>query len=368
MRSVVAFIERIWVFLALSAGVAVASLLLTAFVSGTTGPITLALIHCVLVVGLYVLVGNSGVLSFGQIGFTGMAAYVTAILTIPVLNKELLLPSLPGFLSDAQTGAVPAILLGALLAGIVAVVVAFPLMRLSGLTAGIATFAVLVIVNNVLNNLTAITGGSGALSGIPFETTVPLALAFAILAIGVAFAFQSSRWGLMLRASREDDVTARALGIRVYRYRRVAFVISAILSGIGGGLYALYVGAISPSAFYVELTFLTLAMLVIGGTQSLTGAVLGTAVVSLVTDLLRRGEQGIALGSLDISLPSGLNQFTLAALLLAVLLFRPGGIVGGREVPWPWRRRDNDDSSSVVDDAVSASPPAGETRSQQVVG
>lgn len=365
MRAMLGLVERAWVFIALSVSVAAVSLILPALVSGLTGPVTVALIHCILVVGLYVLVGNSGVLSFGQIGFAGMGAYLTAILTIPAANKALLLPSLPGFLADAQVGALTAILLSAVLAAVVAVVVAFPLMRLTGLTAGIATFAVLVIVNNVLNNLTSITGGSGALSGIPFKTTVPLAVGFAVVAIGVAFAFQSSRWGLMLRASREDEVTARALGIRVYRYRRVAFTVSAILSGVGGALYALYVGAISPGAFYVELTFLTLAMLVIGGSRSLTGAVLGTAVVAAVGELLRRGEQGVSLGPIDLSLPAGINQFTLAALLLAVLLFRPQGILGGKEIPWPWRGRD-DEPSSPTETSPGGQPGAGTERLDRV--
>lgn len=334
-------VERGWPFIALALGVIVCSFGFKALSPSLTGPITLALIMCVLVVGLYVLAGNSGVLSFGQIGFMGIGAYLTAILTIPAESKALVLPSLHGFLADAHLAPLPAILISAAVVGVLAYILAVPLMRLTGLTAGIATFALLVIVNNVLNNYVAITGGSGALSGIPYATTVPVALGWAVVAIGVAFAFQSSRYGLVLRAARDDDVAARALGIRVQRMRRMAFTISAMLSAVGGGLYGMYVGSISPNAFFVDLTFTTLAMLVIGGMYSLAGAVVGTVVLSAVSELIRRGEHGVSLGVADVHLPLGTNQVAFAVLLLVILWARPSGLTRGREVPWPrrWRLR-----------------------------
>ena len=330
-------LERGWPLIGLALGVAVCSLGLDALTPSLAGPITLALVTCVLVIGLYVLAGNSGVLSFGQIGFMGIGAYATAILTIPAESKPLVLPSLHGFLADAQLAPLPAILVSAAVVGVLAYLLAVPLMRLTGLTAGIATFALLLIVNNVLNNYVAITGGSGALSGIPYATTVPVALAWTIAAMTVAFAFQASRYGLALRASREDEVAARALGIRVQRLRRMAFTISAMLSAIGGGLYAMYVGSISPNAFFVDLTFATLAMLVIGGTYSLAGAVVGTAVLSAISEVIRRGEHGVSIGFVDFHLPLGTNQIAFAVLLLAILWARPMGLTGGRELRWPRR-------------------------------
>ena len=331
-------VERGWPFVGLALAVVVCSLGLDALTPSLAGPVTLALVTGVLVIGLYVLAGNSGVLSFGQIGFMGIGAYITAILTIPAESKPLVLPSLHGFLAETQLAPLPAILVSAAIVGVLAFLLAVPLMRLTGLTAGIATFALLLIVNNVLSNV-AITGGSGALSGIPFATTVPVAVAWAVVALAVAFAFQASRYGLALRASREDEVAAQALGIRVQRLRRIAFTISAMLSAIGGGLYALYVGSISPNAFYVDLTFTTLAMLVIGGTYSLAGAVVGTAVLSAISELIRRGEQGVSLGFVDFHLPLGTNQIAFALLLLAILWARPMGLTGGRELRWPRRWR-----------------------------
>lgn len=330
-------IERGWPFISLSLVVIACSLGLVALTSSLVGPVTLALITCVLVVGLYVLVGNSGVLSFGQIGFMGIGAYATAILTIPAESKPLVLPSLPGFLAEAQLAPLTAILVSAAIVGVLAYLLAIPLMRLTGLTAGIATFALLLIVNNVLNSSVSITGGSGALSGIPYETTVSVALVWAIIAIAVAFAFQSSRYGLALRASREDEYAAQAIGIRVHRLRRMAFTVSAVLSAVGGGLFAMYVGSISPASFYVDLTFATVAMLVIGGRHSLAGAVVGTLALSAISELVRRGENGVSLGFTELYLPQGTNQVAFALLLLLILWARPMGLTRGRELNWPRR-------------------------------
>lgn len=336
-RTAVSVVARWWPLLTLLCGLSAAALGLEAMDQGLVGPVTLALVMCVLVVGLYVLTGNSGILSFGQIGFAGLGAYLSAILTIPPESKPLVLPALPGFLADAHMPAFAAIVVVASAIAVLAYVLAVPLMRLTGLTAGIATFALLLIVNNILNNYVALTGGSGALSGIPYTTTVPVALAWALAAVTVAFAFQSSRYGIALRASREDETAARALGIRVPQLRRAAFALSAAMSAVGGALYAMYVGSISPSTFYVDLTFLTVAMLVVGGTHSLAGAVVGVGFLSVLSELIRRGEQGVSLGVVDFELPMGTSQVLFALILLAVLMVRPNGITRGREIPWPRR-------------------------------
>jgi branched-chain amino acid transport system permease protein len=320
-------------------GVTVAALGLAATAPTLKSAVTVALINCIIVVGLYLFFGNSGVFSFGQISFMAVGAYLAAWLTISPDSKALLLPDLPGILGGAQFGPLAATLIAVALAGVVGYAVGVPLMRISGLPAGMATFALLVIVNNVLSNSQTLTSAGGTLSGVPFSTTLPVALVWLLVTLVVAFAFQTSRYGLLLRASREDLLAARAIGVRVERLRRVAFTISAMLTAAAGALYAQYAGSIDPDTFYVEITFLTLAMLVIGGKNSLAGAVIGTAAISLLAELLHRAEAGQPIGPVTVQIPLGIHQVVFAMLLLTVLVLRPDGITGGHEVPWPRRRR-----------------------------
>ena len=141
----------------------------------------------------------------------------------------------------------------------------------------------LVIIRTVANSWTEVTNGAAGLSGIPVTTSKNAALLWALMAITVAFVFQSSGLGLRLRGSREDDVAARSLGIGVRTERRVAWVVQGFIMGVGGGLYGQYLGSFNASFFYLALTFTTLAMLVIGGITSLSGAVIGS-----LADLVRR--------------------------------------------------------------------------------
>jgi branched-chain amino acid transport system permease protein len=154
----------------------------------------------------------------------------------------------------------------------------------------------------------------------------------------VAYLFQRSDLGLRLRASREDEVAARAQGVNVARHRGVAFILSAFCVGVGGALYAQFNGSIYPDAFYLTVTFITIAMLVVGGTRSLAGAVVGAVFLSAVSELLREIESAGQLGPLPLPSRPGTANVALAVIMLVVLLVRPRGLTNGREFPWPQRR------------------------------
>ena len=119
-------------------------------------------------------------------------------------------------------------------------------------------------------------------------------------------------------------------------HRLAAFVVSAFLSGIAGVLLAHFLGTVRVETFYLDLTFLIIAMLVIGGMRSLTGAVAGAIVITLLTELMRQAEVGITIGATTIAAPGGLGDALLALLMLLIILFRPKGIAGGREISWPF--------------------------------
>jgi branched-chain amino acid transport system permease protein len=297
------------------------------------------LINVVLVVGLYVFVGNSGVLSFGQMSFMSIGGYTTALITIPLVQKGFLLPDLPSWLADFQTSGIPAALIAGGAALIFAMVIVVPIVRLSGLAASLAMFAVLVIVYQVAVNWDAVTRGSQTMLGVPTDTTIWVALAWAAAVIAIAYMHQTSRTGLRLRASREDEFAARAAGISIARERGIAFLISAFMIGIGGFLYAQFQGAFTANAFYLHVTFLTIAMLVVGGQKSLAGAVVGAVVVSVLSFAFNDIEDGVSLGPIDFHGRDGISDTALAAFILLVLVFRREGIMRGREFQWPpWRK------------------------------
>src|SRR5262245_20833129 len=297
--------------------------------------ITQGLVNLVAVVGLYVFVGNSGVLSFGNVAFMAIGAYVSALLTMPAAAKGVFLPDLPAFLGQAEWPATAGALAGGLAAALVGAVAGFPLMRLSGISASIATFAILVVAYVVLGNWTSVTGGQNSLMGLPIYVGLWTAAAWAIVAVVIAFLHQESRSGLLLRASREDEAAAAACGVHMVRHRLIAFVISAFISGISGVLLAHFLGTVRVETFYLDLTFLILAMLVMGGMRSLTGAVTGAIVITLLTELLRQAEVGVTVGTTRVAAPGGLGDAVLALLMLLIILFRPKGIAGGREIGWP---------------------------------
>ena len=293
------------------------------------------LINVVLVVGLYAFVGNSGVLSFGQMSFMSIGAYTTALITIPLVQKGFLLPDLPSFLADASFSGVPAALIAGAVALVFGAIIVIPIVRMSGLAASLAMFAVLVITFQVAVNWDAVTRGSRTMLGVPTDTTIWIALAWAGVVCALAYAHQRSKTGLRLRASREDEFAARAAGISIPRDRAVAFLLSAFIIGIGGFLYAQFQGAFTPNAFYVHITFLTIAMLVVGGQKSLAGAVVGAVVVSVLSFLLNSIEDGFSLGPVDFAGRDGISDTALAAFILLVLVFRRDGIMRGREFQWP---------------------------------
>ena len=299
---------------------------------------TQGLINLVAVVGLYVFVGNSGVLSFGNAAFMAVGAYVSALLTMKPTAKSVFLPELPAAIAHAEWPSLAGALAGGGAAALLAFLVGMPLMRLSGVAASIATFAVLVVVYIVLGNWTAVTGGQNSLMGLPAYVDLWTALGWALAAIVIAFAYQETRSALQLRASREDEAAAQAAGVDVVRHRLIAFVISAFLSGIAGVLLAHFLGIVRVENFYLDLTFLIVAMLIIGGRGSLTGAVAGAVVIALLTELLRQIEIGIQIGKTTIGAPPGVGDVILALIMLLIILFRPNGLAGGRELTWPFRR------------------------------
>lgn len=218
-----------------------------------------------LVVGLYIFVGNSGVISFGHAAFTCLGACAAAWLTMPPMMKQALLPSLPEWLMQVQMSVWAGAALAALWAALWVGIFGKSLMRLSGITASIATFAILAMINVIYSNCEDVTGATSSVVGIPIVHIVWPYLLAAIITVFVAWAHAISRAGLALRAARDEPTAASASGINLPRERLVAFVVSGAVMGMGGALFAHSIGVVTPDAFYLGMTFITLSMLVGGG-------------------------------------------------------------------------------------------------------
>ena len=303
-----------------------------------------ALIAVAIVVALYVFMGNSGVLSFGQVSFVAVGAITAGVMTIPVGQKGVIVPGLFGVLSHHSVGNAESLILATAVGGLYAFLVGVPLMRLSGLAAGIATFAVLEITHNVLRNWEKIGPGAQTLTTIPKTTGILQATAGAVAVVIIAFLYQRSRLGRQLRAAREDPAAAQAAGIDVHRQRLWAFTLSGALSGFAGGLLVHHLGTLSTEDVFLELTFLSLAMLVVGGVGSLWGAVVGALLVSGLDSFLldaeepgpgQNGQVGFVNSVLGHGLWGGSALIGIGALMLIILLLRPSGITGGKEFRLP---------------------------------
>jgi branched-chain amino acid transport system permease protein len=294
-----------------------------------------ALVDVAIVVGLYVFIGNSGVLSFGHVSFVAVGAFAAGLMSISPAIKRGILPDLFPILRDHSLGNVESLLLAAGLGAVFALVVGLPLMRLSGLAAGIATFAVLGITQNVLFNYTKIGPGATALTNIPETTGLLQGMVGALIAIAIAWVYQLSRFGRMLRATREDPAAAQAVGVSIHRQRLIAFTLSGALCGFAGGLFVHQAGTITTGDVYLNLTFLTLAMLVVGGAGSLLGAVVGALLISGLDSFLTTAEGGVHILGARIDLHDGTHLVVLGAVMALVLVLRPAGVTGSREFRLP---------------------------------
>jgi branched-chain amino acid transport system permease protein len=293
-------------------------------------------INLILVLGLQVFMGNAGILSFAHIGFMGVGAYSSALLSIPLPMKSMALPDLYPLLQGVALSPYLAILLGALMASVLAALVSYPLMRLSDAAAVITSFALLVVLHTIMIHWSSVTNGPRTLFGIPHATHLYPVAGAAWLSLLLSLWFKESRFGLLLRAVRDDEVAAAGIGANAALLRWCGFVLSALLAGLAGGLWAHFITSFSPNAFYLKETFVILGMLVIGGAATVSGAVVGALVVTAAYEGLRALENALNMSQLFTTQVVGLTEIVLACAMIGILILRPGGLLAVWEIgDWP---------------------------------
>jgi branched-chain amino acid transport system permease protein len=308
---------------------------MTGFIAYGAFFLTVASIYALMALGLNLQWGFTGLFNVGVAGFFAVGAYATAILTGPDYPGQLGGFGLP----------VPVGWLGALLfSGLAALIVGVPALRLRHDYLAIATFGIAIVIQLVALNFQGLTGGALGINFIPrplagrFGGTLSyglfyLAVVVAILALayGALERLVRGPWGRALRAIREEEAAAAALGKNPTAFRLQAFVLGSMLMGLAGGLHASFYGFISPTDFVPIVTFQLWTMLILGGSGNNRGALLGAYLVW--------GLWSASSSLKDALLPAALQvrgaslQIVLIGVVLAlVLLFRPRGLIGEQAV------------------------------------
>lgn len=296
------------------------------------GLITLSLIYSIAAMSLNLINGFTGLFSLGHAGFMAVGAYVTAILTLSPEQKTIIYTIKP-IAKPLLNLNIPfplAIVLGGLLAALFGYLIGLPVLRLKGDYLAVASLGFGEIIVIIFTNLNSITNGSLGLSGLPSmrnwamkgRVTNFWPMLFTIITFFLLKKFIDSSYGKALKAIREDEIAAEAMGIGLAKHKILAFSIGALFAGIAGGLLALNVGSIVPTQFNFISTYYILLMVVIGGMGSLTGSILSAFIVTFGMEFMRPLDNQIM----------GLRMVVFSILLILCVLFFRKGIMGTNEI------------------------------------
>lgn len=269
-------------------------------------------INAILSLGINILSGFTGQVSFGHAGFFSLGAYGVALLTAKA--------GLPWTVS---------LVLSVLLAVVFAIIIGMPIFRLKGHFLGMATLAVGLLIYNVAMQWIAVTGGPDGMGvtelALPKGTLLHilagnpmyyLIIVFSVLAFIISENIRNSKIGLAMRVVREDEIVAEALGLSCLKYKTLALVLSVIFSAVAGALLVTLNGYVNPDPFGLDTSIAILTMAVVGGMGSSVGAAMGAAIMTMLPQLIH-----------------GLEDYSLimyGAILIGVLIFRPSGVIPER--------------------------------------
>ncbi len=324
----------LWLVRALTGGV-LTSVLLIALMTGlfetgtgrTQQVVLIFLAYLLVVLGLQIFTGNSGVISFGHVAFMAIGGYTAMLMNLSVSSKASQIGGAPGFIKNAHFAFLPATLIGVVVTCLIALPFGFIFARLSGTAAAIATLAGYEIAITVIANWASVTHGTFTLYGLstyPEHTLFWWMIGWAAVAIVIARLFRESGLGLSLRATSSDGLVARAIGVNMPLARLAAWVLSAGIAAVGGALYMKFLGSLAPTTFsFNPVIIVTLVMFIVGG-RSVSGVVVGATIIAFIDEILKRVENNLQ--------RSGIEIIGLAAIFTAMMIFRSEGLFGRWEI------------------------------------
>ena len=289
-------------------------------------------INVIMVASLNLVNGFSGMFSMGHAAFMAIGAYASALLTLEASQKTVSMPGLPDWLMNLTLPFPIALLVGGVIASITALLIGFPVLRFKGHYLSVATIGLIVIVRAVLDNEDQWTNGARGVTGLPSYASTWIIFTAAILCLFVLYRLLRSAYGRSLIAMRDDYVAAQTLGINLTISKISAFCISAFMAGVAGGLWGHMQSVISGKFFYIDASFKIVETSIIGGMYSLSGAVVGSLLMTFIPEFLAPLESGVVVFGIQLPELYGASNLILAALLIVIIIFRRQGIMGYSEI------------------------------------
>jgi branched-chain amino acid transport system permease protein len=280
--------------------------------------------------------GFCGVLHLGPNAFIAIGAYTSALLTMTPAEKQLnfIIEPLIWPLSVIQVPFLVSLLAAGIFATVFAYLISFPVFRVRGDYLAIVTLGFGEVVRVLCNAFQGVTNGPLGLKGLAPHTNIWWTWGVAVITVFLVARLINSSWGRAMKALREDETAARAMGVDPYRHLLLGFLISAFFSGVAGGLLAHLITTISPTLFTFFLTFNLLIMIVVGGLGSTTGAVIGAALFAWGGEALRIVERPMDLGVFTIPGIPGMRMVVFSLILMVVIIFARRGVMGRNELNW----------------------------------
>jgi branched-chain amino acid transport system permease protein len=298
----------------------------------------LCAIYIILALSLNLLNGFTGIFSLGHAGFMAIGAYICALLTMSPAQKTVnfyLEPIVP-WLANVQIPFLPALVIAGCGAALFAFLIGLPVLRLHDDYLAIASLGFAEIIRVVITNMQTVTNGALGLKGLPKYSTTYVVWGCAILSVIFMIALINSAYGRSLKAVRDNEIAAQAMGINIAHIKTVSFVISGFMAGIGGALLGHLMQTIDPKMFVFGLTYNILLIVVLGGNGSITGSVIASIVVTVLMEALRflDGPLNFIVFKTD-GLP-GLRMVVFSLLLMIVVIYRQRGLMGTNEFSWDY--------------------------------
>ncbi|MFT4107836.1 MAG: branched-chain amino acid ABC transporter permease [Lacrimispora sp.] len=296
-------------------------------------------IYAVVAVSMNLLTGFTGLFSLGQAGFMAIGAYTVSILTIPVESRASVyyVDGISPVIANLHCPFWLALIIAGLLSAGTAALIGIPVLRLKSDYLAIATLGFSEIIRAVIAapQLNRITNGSYGVKNIPGFPNLYAAFGLCALCIFLMVLIVNSSYGRAFKALREDEIAAQAMGLNLFRYKELAFVISSFFTGVGGGLLAMFMRSIDSKTFSINLTYDILLIVVLGGIGSITGSIVGAFLVTAGREWLRFFDNPLIIGGFEVPLfRSGFRMVIFSVLLMAVVLFYRRGIMGSNEFSW----------------------------------
>ena len=298
--------------------------------------LNLIAINAILALSLNLIYGITGMFSLGHAGFMAIGAYVSALLVLTPSQKNSMwiLEDIYPWLLNVNTPFIISIIIAGLAAAFFGLIVALPVLRLGGDYLGIATLGFSEIIRILITNTARLTNGSLGLKGIPAHTTLFMSWGCLGVVLICTVCMLRSNLGGVFRAVRDDEVAAKMMGINTFKIKVLAFTLGCFGGGLGGALMGNLITTIDPRMFMITQTYNILMIIVVGGLGSVTGSIIGSALVTTMLEWLRFVENPITIGSINIPGIPGMRMVIFSLLLIVVIIFRREGIMGMREFSW----------------------------------